>query len=260
MSDRIKSETALKYREKHTLRLNRELAKKMAELEKVNSELESLTYSVSHDLRAPLRSIDGFSLALLEDYGDSLDKNGLHYLKRIRASAQRMGELIDDLLSLSRLSRHEISNSDIDLSEICRIIAADLRKNSPGRKSNIDIEDGIMIRGDLNLMKTVMENILDNAWKFSSYNENTEITVGSDIIDDEKIVFVKDNGAGFSMKYSDKMFSVFQRLHSDREFPGTGIGLATVHKILSLHGGRIWAEGEKNNGAAFYFTVRGLSQ
>ncbi len=239
--------------------LNRELENKVAErtarLEATNLELESFSYSVSHDLRAPLRSIDGFSQALLEDYEEDLDDTGKDYLHRVRNASQRMGQLIDDLLELSRLTQGDVHRGEIDLSALALEIAAGLRDKSPDRQVDVSVEEGIIADGDERLIRVMMENLLGNAWKYSAGEELAKIEIGVVQQDGQDAFYVRDNGVGFDMAYSDRLFGVFQRLHDGSEFEGTGIGLATVQRIINRHGGRIWAEGVVGEGATFFFTL-----
>ena len=232
-----------------------ELRRKATALETSNMELEAFSYSVSHDLRAPLRGIDGFSLVLLEDYAEKLDNEGRDALERIRAASQRMGLLIDDLLKLSRVSRAELKRERVNLSKIAGRIAEDLRKTGPGRCVEFVIADGITHEGDERLLSVVLQNLLGNAWKFTEKHENARIEFGMADCHGAAAYFVRDDGAGFDPSYSDKLFMPFQRLHAMYEFSGTGIGLATVQRIISRHGGRVWAEGEVGKGACFYFTL-----
>jgi two-component system NtrC family sensor kinase len=227
----------------------------VGELERKNKELEAFSYSVSHDLRAPLRSIDGFSSALLEDYAGKLDAKGQEYLRRVRAATQRMGELIDDLLQLSKVGRTELQRRQVDLSAMAHMVATELQQASPKRQVRIAIQDGIAANGDQRLLQVVLENLLGNAWKFTANIAEARIELGT--VQQEGVVsyFVRDNGAGFDMAYSEKLFAPFQRLHSDAGFPGTGIGLATVYRIVERHGGRIWGEGAVNHGATFSWTL-----
>jgi len=225
------------------------------ETDAANHELEAFSYSVAHDLRAPLRSIDGFSQAILEDNGDQLDAQGKSYLVRVRAAAQRMARLIDDLLSLSRVSRAEIHRGSVDLTKVARESGARLREADPGRDVEFAVEEGLRVEGDADLMAAVMENLLGNAWKFTGRQAKAHIDVGLTSKDGQAVYFVRDDGAGFDMAYADKLFGAFQRLHSTAEFPGTGIGLATVQRIVRRHGGRIWAEAELARGATFSFTL-----
>jgi DNA-binding response OmpR family regulator len=237
----------------------RELAETRAtfveELERKNSELEAFSYSVSHDLRAPLRSIDGFSRLLLEDHAGKLDGKGQDYLRRICQSAQRMGELIDDLLLLSRVSRAELSRDRIDLSGIARAAVDELQKKDPDRAVALSIEDHLLAEADSHLMRVAFDNLLGNAWKFTAKVSEPRIEVGTDQQQGGTVFFVRDNGAGFDMSYAEALFRPFQRLHNESEFPGTGIGLATVHRIIDRHGGRIWASSAVDQGATFYFTI-----
>jgi DNA-binding response OmpR family regulator len=225
------------------------------ELERKNKELEAFSYSVSHDLRAPLRTIDGFSRALLEEYGEKLDTTGQHYLNRVRVAAQRMGELIDDLLQLSRVGRAELQREPVDLSVLACTIAADLQRSAPERRVEMLIADGVMAEVDRGLMQVVLENLLGNAWKFTAAAADVIIQFGVSQRDGACTYFVRDNGAGFDMSYAGRLFTPFQRLHSNAEFPGTGIGLATVHRIVERHGGRVWAEGIVGQGATFLWTL-----
>jgi two-component system, NtrC family, sensor kinase len=223
------------------------------ELERKNKELEAFSYSVSHDLRTPLRSIDGFSKALLDDWADQLDPKGRDYLGRVRAAAQRMGELIDDLLELSRVGRADLRRGRTSLSEIARTVTVELRKSEPDRQIEIEVRGALTADADRRLMKVVLENLLGNSWKFTKKAPAARIEFGSDR--DGIVYFVRDNGAGFDMTYAERLFQPFQRLHKNADFPGTGIGLATVHRIVDRHGGRVWAEGTVGVGATFYFTV-----
>jgi len=232
-----------------------ELRRKTIELEALNKELESFSYSVSHDLRAPLRSIDGFSQALLEDYTHILDSQGKDYLRRVRSASQRMAELIDELLSLSRVTRTEMSREPVDLSKLAQKIAKELLEMQPERQVEFIIATDLMADGDKRLLRLVLENLLGNAWKFTGSKPIATIEFGTTKKEGEKVHFVRDNGAGFDMAYINKLFGAFQRLHSDDEFPGIGIGLATVKRIIHRHGGRVWAEGELGKGATFYFTL-----
>lgn len=218
-------------------------------------ELESFSYSVSHDLRAPLRAIDGFSQAIAEDEAERLSPKGLDYLRRVRAAAQRMAELIDDMLRLSRVSRAEFKKERVDLAQIAASVIADLRRADPDRAVTFVIADEIPAEADARLIKITLENLLGNAWKFTSKTSSPRIEIGIEETDGERVYTVRDNGAGFDMKYADALFGAFRRLHSDKEFPGTGIGLATVQRIIQRHGGRIWAEAAVGEGATFWFTL-----
>lgn len=234
--------------------LEQRVSDRTAELQTINNELEAFSYSVSHDLRAPLRSIDGFSLALLEDYGEKLDEEGKQYLRRVRANTQHMGVLIDDLLKLARITRVEMKKSIVSLSDIARRIFKQLQEQQPELNVKIIIADNFNVEGDEQLLNVMLSNLLENAWKYSSKSPKPIIEFNRIKQGDETVFYVKDNGAGFDMKYVDKAFDVFQRLHG-REYEGTGIGLATVSRIIKRHDGRIWAEAEINKGACFYFTL-----
>jgi PAS domain S-box-containing protein len=235
--------------------LNADLQRRVAELAAVNRELEAFSYSVSHDLRAPLRSIDGFSQALLEEYGEKLTGEGQDYLRRVRAATQRMGDLIDDLLNLARVTRREMRREPVDLSAVARTILGQLRKGDPDRRVETIVADGLVGWGDPHLLRLVLENLLANAWKFTGRQPAARIEFGMERRDGEAVYYVRDNGVGFDMAYRDKLFGAFQRLHAAREFPGTGIGLATVQRIVTRHGGRVWAEAALGEGATFYFTL-----
>ena len=211
---------------------------------------------MSHDLRSPLRSIDGFSQALQEEYEDGLDDTARNYLSRIRKAAQRMGQLIDDLLNLSRIARAEPKFEHVDLGPMVEEIVETLRVAEPERQVELRVGDRLNVRGDPQLLRIALENLLGNAWKFTAGRTPARIEVKSVIIDREISYCIRDNGAGFDMAYSKQLFAAFQRLHDARIFPGTGIGLATVQRIIHHHGGRVWAEGAVDQGAAFYFTLR----
>lgn len=226
-----------------------------AELERKNKELESFSYSVSHDLRAPLRGIQGFSQALLEDSAERLAPEEKDYLNRISAAALRMSQLIDDLLDLSRVGRGELSLSTVDLSAAARAIADELGRRDPTRKVVFEIADALEVDADPRLMRVVLDNLLGNAWKFTQKTAEARIDLGASSSGGPTTYFVRDNGAGFNMAYAERLFGPFQRLHSEAEFPGTGIGLATVYRIVDRHRGRIWAEGEVGRGATIFFTI-----
>ena len=236
----------------------RELAETRAafveELERKNSELEAFSYSVSHDLRAPLRSIAGFSQILLQDYSAKLDEEGKNHLVRVVRAAQRMGELIDALLQLSRLGRTDLCKEHVNLSAIAHSVLEELSSNEPERKVEFRIEDEVFVNADRRLVRVALENLLGNAWKFTA-KVAAKIEFGAEQRNDGPTYFVRDNGAGFSMEHAEKLFSPFQRLHRDADFPGTGIGLATVHRVVFKHGGRIWAEAAPEKGATFFFTL-----
>jgi PAS domain S-box-containing protein len=236
--------------------LERRVFKRTAQLEAANKELEAFSYSVSHDLRAPLRSIDGFSQALLEDYGDSLGSEAQHYLRRVRAGSQRMAELIDDLLTLSRMTRSEMRLESVNLSALVQTVGAELRQTDPEREVKFIIAPEVTVQADRQLMRVVLENLLGNAWKFTAKQAAACIEFGVwPQAGSQTVYFVRDDGAGFDMAYADKLFGAFQRLHTPAEFSGTGIGLATVQRIIHRHGGRVWAEGAVEEGATFYFTL-----
>jgi signal transduction histidine kinase len=240
---------------KANIELEQRVLERTEELSALNRELEAFSYSVSHDLRAPLRSLDGFSQALLEDHAGSLDREGSDYLHRIRAASQRMGGLIDDLLVLSRVTRSEIRWRPVDLSAIAHSIALELKQSQPGRDVEFVIARGMSTHGDERLLRVVMDNLLGNAWKFTSKHPRARIEFGLMEKEGQPVYYVRDDGAGFEMVYADSLFGAFQRLHGASEFPGTGIGLATVQRIIRRHGGRIWAEGTVERGATFYFTL-----
>jgi signal transduction histidine kinase len=238
----------------------RDLEDANRELEATNRELEAFSYSVSHDLRAPLRSIDGFSQIILEDYADELDDEGKDYLGRVRAASQRMGRLIDDILGLSRVTRGTLNRQRVDLGALATEVAEELREANPERKVEFSAQEGLEVRGDLRLLRVALVNLIGNAWKFTEKRQEARIEFG---LDEElsrrgrvPVYYVRDNGAGFEMSYADKLFGAFQRLHGQDEFEGTGIGLATVQRVVHRHGGRIWAESEVGRGATFYFTLR----
>ena len=230
-----------------------------AQLEAANKELETFSYSVSHDLRAPLRSIDGFSLALEEDLEATLDDDSRANLTRIRRAVGRMNGLIDDMLSLARVSRGEMSDVPVDLSEMSVAVIDELRAQAPSRKVDARIAENLVVRGDPSLLRAVLDNLLGNAFKFTSRKDHAVIEVGRTEREGEAVYFVRDNGAGFDMAFAKRLFGPFQRLHTDAEFPGTGIGLATVQRIVHRHGGRIWGESKPGEGTTFSFTLRPAS-
>ena len=234
---------------------NESLRRNAAELLAANTELDAFAYSVSYDLRAPLRSIDGFSQVLLEDYAAQLDEAGRESLHRVRAASQRMGTLIDDLLKLARVTRAEMRTEDVDLSGMARDIASELQRAAPERQVEFAIAAGLKARGDARLLRVALDNLLRNSWKYTAKQPGPRVEFGSVEANGGQAFMVRDNGAGFDMKYADKLFGVFQRLHSAAEFEGTGVGLATVRRIINRHGGRIWAEGAVDQGATFYFTL-----
>lgn len=241
--------------EMHIEHLNHQLEQRVAQLNAANKELEAFSYSVSHDLRAPLRSIDGFSQALLEDYGDQLDRVGRDYLQRVRAASQRMAQLIDDLLQLSRVARNELSQQSVDLTALAKTVGAELAARHQNRAVEFVVAPNLTAYADLQLLRIVMENLLDNAWKFTRINPAARVEVGAADYKGDHTYFVRDNGVGFDMEYAGKLFGAFQRLHAATEFEGTGIGLATVQRIINRHGGQIEAEAVIGQGATFYFTL-----
>ena len=252
ISERVIAELEIR---KLNQELSRRVEERTAELAAVNKELEAFAYSVSHDLRAPLRTIDGFSQALLEDYSDAIDATGRDYLQRLRAAANRMGILIEDILSLSRVTRSEMDRSSVSLSALATEIVQEIREEESKRDVEIRIAGSPEIRCDRRLMKIALHNLFENAWKFTQKVDNPKIEFGTKTIDGKLVFYLQDNGAGFDMKYKDKLFVPFQRLHMDDEFEGSGIGLATVQRILNRHGGLIWAESQLGEGSTFYFTI-----
>jgi signal transduction histidine kinase len=235
--------------------LEQRVADRTAQLEAANKELESFSYSVSHDLRTPLRSIDGFSQALLEDYGDKLDDQGRSDLRRVRAATQRMAQLIDDMLNLSRVTRGEMHREVVDLTALVRNVSQELAAAEPDRKVDLAIAESVRAEGDARLFRVLLENLLRNAWKFTAKHPTAKIEFGIQTNNGKPVYFVRDDGAGFDMAYASKLFGAFQRLHAMTEFAGTGVGLATVQRIVHRHGGRIWAEAKVDQGATFYFTL-----
>ncbi|MGA8259909.1 MAG: PAS domain S-box protein [Arenicellales bacterium] len=235
--------------------LEMRVKERTTELELANKELESFCHSVSHDLRGPLRAIDGFSEALVEDMPSDLPEQASHYLGRIRAATQRMGQLIDDLLDLSKVSRAELTTTEVDLSGLAREIVEGLREQDPEREVDVQIWDRMTVTGDARLLRVALENLIANAWKFTVKTGSARIEVGRMRDGDRSVYFVRDNGAGFDMRYADKLFGAFQRLHRTDEFPGTGVGLATVQRVVHRHGGRVWADAEPDKGAVFYFSL-----
>jgi light-regulated signal transduction histidine kinase (bacteriophytochrome) len=226
-----------------------------AQLEASNQELEAFAYSVSHDLRSPLRAIDGFSKALLEDYGDQIDAEGQDYFARIRHNVNRMGLLIDDLLRLSRVSRSEMAYEVVNLSELVQAKIAELQAVDPNRDVEAIVAPNLTAWADATLIRVIIENLLENAWKFTSHHPKACIEFGQTQVNELSAYFIRDDGAGFDMAFADMLFGVFQRLHNTDEFPGTGIGLATVQRAIHRHGGIVWAEGAVEQGATVYFTL-----
>lgn len=249
----------LQRRQEEVLALNAALERGASQLQAANRELEAFSYSVSHDLRAPLQVIDGFSLALIERHGRGLDSAGLHYLQRIRDNAQQMNALIDGLLSLGRIAQAQLQRTSVDLSALAADVFAECRERDPARAMKVEVQPGLLAEGDPRLLKQVLANLIGNAWKFASHAAQPRIEVaGHPAESGNATVFsVCDNGVGFDMAHADKLFGAFQRLHSTAEFPGTGIGLAIVRRIVELHGGRVWAEAAPGLGASFYFTLAG---
>jgi PAS domain S-box-containing protein len=255
ISDRKQIQEGLRRQAEEVERHRSELALANVELIAANQELESFSYSVSHDLRAPLRTIDGFSLALLEDCADKLDAQGRSYLHRVRAATQRMGILIDDILDLSRVTRAEMRRESVDLSSIARSVLGELAVAQPDRHAEVKIKDRLNAIGDSHLLHIALQNLLGNAWKFTSKLETAHIEFDETSFNGTTIFYVRDDGAGFDSAQAKRLFGAFQRLHNKDEFPGTGIGLATVQRIVHRHGGRIWAKGAVGHGATFYFTL-----
>jgi light-regulated signal transduction histidine kinase (bacteriophytochrome) len=240
-------------------RLNTDLEQRVkqrtAALEAANGELEAFSYSVAHDLRTPLRGIDSFSQILIERYGPKLDEEGIGYLNRVRNAARRMSDLIDALLSLARIGRAELQATDVDFTQMVTLITEDLAAAQPERRIKVNIEGGMRAHADPQLLRVAVGNLLDNAWKFTSHRDAAQVEVGSCPGRVIPTFFVRDNGAGFNPAYADKLFGTFQRLHNEREFPGTGIGLALVKRALARHGGKVWAKSGVDEGATFFFTL-----
>jgi light-regulated signal transduction histidine kinase (bacteriophytochrome) len=236
--------------------LEARVEQRTAELVVANKNLEAFTYSVAHDLRSPLRTLSGYSEALREDYGDRLDETGRWYTERIQAATERMGALIDDLLNLSQVSRAEMSLGPVDLSTEVADIDGALQTREPGRRVRFALQDGVWVNADRTLIRTVLQNLVENAWKYTAKRDDATIEFGTTAAEDARVCcYVRDNGAGFDPAFGGKLFQPFQRLHAVTEFPGTGIGLASVRRIIERHGGRVWAEGAVGRGATFYFTL-----
>ena len=242
--------------EENIKKLNADLQHNLDEIASANKELEAFSYSVSHDLRNPLNRILGFTDVLLEDYSDKLDDEGKNHLNRVIKNAARMNRIMDDLLHLSRISRHGVQREDVDLSKLAASIVAELREAQPDRSATVDIQEGIAAFADAKLVEVALSNLLGNAWKFTSKIKNARIQFGTFKQDGKTVYYVKDNGAGFDQSLAEKLFLAFHRLHSEEEFEGTGIGLATVQRIIHRHGGKVWADGEPGKGAMFYFTLQ----
>ncbi|MDD4310325.1 MAG: ATP-binding protein [Candidatus Cloacimonetes bacterium] len=236
--------------------LEQQLKQRTEQLELVDKELQAFTYTVSHDLRSPLRGVDGWSLALLEDFGDSLNEKAHKYLNTIRSEASRMGILIEALLQLSRACRKPISYEEVNLSEIARIVLDKLQEQHPDRQVTTSVEPDMLVWGDKKMLEVVMENLLDNAWKFTGLIPEAQIKVGKTTKDGNTVYYVQDNGAGFEMAYAEKLFGAFQRMHKPTQFAGVGVGLAMAQRIILRHGGKIWAEAAVSEGATFYWTLR----
>lgn len=253
VTDRVRAQEALRLLNEQ---LEERVRSRTLELEAVNQELEAFAHSVSHDLRAPLRAMDGFSRIVLEDYGDRLDDRGREYLDRVSAASTRMGALIDDLLSLSRVARAQLNITEVDMSALAAEIVEELQQGQPDRNAEVLVQDRVFARGDPVLLRSLLQNMLQNAWKFTAREEVARIEFGLREINGEQTCYVRDNGVGFDMAYAEKAFGTFHRLHSAHEFPGTGIGLATVRRIVRRHHGRVWAEATEDEGATFYFTLK----
>jgi len=236
-------------------RAQRELVQAKESAEAVSRELESFSYSVAHDLRSPLRSIDGFSQALLEDHQENLDEDGRRYLGYVRESAQLMGQLIDDMLTLSRVTLTDFAKEEVDLSGLAAAIVEGLRRDDADRQVEVHIDEELLAPGDPRMLMVLLSNLLANAWKFTSKRVGARIDFGATMRDGVPTYHVRDNGVGFDMDYVKKIFGIFQRLHSSRDFEGTGVGLAIVERIVQRHGGRVWAEGTVDGGASFFFTL-----
>ena len=252
----IRDITQRKQETEQIRRLNEDLRRHTVELEAANRELEAFSYSVSHDLRAPLRAIDGFLRIILEEQADRLDETGKGYLKRVVAAADKMAQLIDDLLNLAKINRAELTRQTTDLAAVARAILGELASHEPGRRVDCVVPDSLPVSGDPRLLGILLQNLLGNAWKFTAKQASARIELGTTPAPEgRRICFVRDNGAGFDMAYAHKLFKAFQRLHHDHEFPGTGIGLATVHRIVTRHGGRVWMESKVGEGTTCFFEL-----
>ncbi len=254
--DQLKKERdrlALLLRERDTLL--QDLKQRSAELEAANQELESFSYSVSHDLKAPLRTLDGFSEAVLSEYGDKLDETGKDYLERVKKASQNMSQMIEDLLKLSHVTRADMDICNVNLTDLAGSIVDELKSMQPDRQVEFIIVPDMKASGDRQLLKILLRNLMENSWKYTSQSSDARIELGFISQEDNIAYFVKDNGIGFDMKYAEKLFQPFQRLHNNKDYPGTGIGLATAQRVIRKHGGRIWAESEIGQGATFYFTL-----
>jgi light-regulated signal transduction histidine kinase (bacteriophytochrome) len=253
---RVENLVAARLARRRLAQQNERLERLAAELKAVNQELEAFSFSVSHDLRAPLRRIDGFAQAFIEDFGAKIDPLGLAYLRKVRREIRSMNDLIEGLLTLARATRQPLSRSRVDVTALARRVAERLARSAPERQVSVHVADGLAVEGDLTLLGSLMENLLGNAWKFTSRRERASIAVGSAGTRDGRTVFyVRDDGAGFDPAYAKRLFGAFQRLHAADEFPGVGVGLATVQRIVHRHGGAVWAEGAVGQGATFYFTL-----
>lgn len=239
----------------YTYSLEKKVEERTQALENANKELEAFSYSVSHDLKAPLRVIEGFSRALDEDYGETMNDEAKDYLSRIRIGSFKMSQLITNLLQLSRVTRHELKKEQVDFTELCRDTLDDLQKETPERQANFKIQENITATGDENLIQIVLDNLLGNAWKYSRKTACTQIEIGTMLTNGVSVHYIKDNGTGFEMKYAKNLFEPFNRLHTEEEFEGTGVGLATVARIVARHHGKIWAESEVGKGTTFFFTL-----
>ncbi|MBU1996191.1 MAG: transporter substrate-binding domain-containing protein, partial [Candidatus Omnitrophica bacterium] len=258
-SDITERKKAQQEREEANSTLENKVKERTASLELLNSDLEAFNYSVSHDLRSPLRSMNSFSKILLDKYSSSMPAEDKDFLDRIMKNSIRMGNIIDSLLKLSQISRTKLYTANIDISSIAKTVAQDLKYGEPARDVEFKIKEGLITRADKNLLILVLKNLMGNAWKFTGKVKDPMIEVGSDILDNENTFFVRDNGIGFNMEYKDKLFEAFERLHGSKEFPGLGIGLAIVKRIIVIHNGKIWAESEPDKGATFYFSFKNNS-